>query len=382
MKQVFWISGITAGLLGLLLLAVKVDLLPIGSPWVDVVLYSFVLFAAVWAVLFAVELWPLTRDESQKSGATNYVPTDSAGVVVALKEIKEIVQKAATASTVTAVQTNVGNRLADIERNLLRSIASEAVKAVESSELGGLRSRLADYERTLAEAKNHETSLKRQIAEEAEKLRNQKEESASAGRQLDGLVATKLELERRIEAFSSRINECERLVITSRSDLETKKSECEEIRAEAARSFSQLVPLNLKDSELAPAISVFYVEAVTGQPSAISVWCALTTFGSTQADPAARDFQLQIVRRLGTVLVQYWKQKGLNEKERHENLSVWAKCLNEHADGRYNLFVPGLGSPIDRNRMACATSATSVREVLCWQVRNPTGANFSLADVA
>jgi len=379
MKQVFWISGITAGLLGLLLLAVKVDLLPIGSPWVDVVLYSFVLFAAVWAVLFAVELWPLTRDESQKSGATNYVPTDSAGVVVALKEIKEIVQKAATASTVTAVQTNVGNRLADIERNLLRSIASEAVKAVESSELGGLRSRLADYERTLAEAKNHETSLKRQIAEEAEKLRNQKEESASAGRQLDGLVATKLELERRIEAFSSRINECERLVITSRSDLETKKSECEEIRAEAARSFSQLVPLNLRDSELAPAISVFYVEAVTGQPSAISVWCALTTFGSTQADPAARDFQLQIVRRLGTVLVQYWKQKGLNEKERHENLSVWAKCLNEHADGRYNLFVPGLGSPIDRNRMA---SATSVREVLCWQVRNPTGANFSLADVA
>jgi hypothetical protein len=32
--------------------------------------------------------------------------------------------------------------------------------------------------------------------------------------------------------------------------------------------------------------------------------------------------------------------------------------------------------------MACTTSATSVREVLCWQVRNPTGANFSLADVA
>lgn len=382
MKQVFWISGITAGLLGLLLLAVKVDLLPIGSPWVDVVLYSFVLFAAVWAVLFAVELWPLTRDEHQKSATTKYVPTDSDGVVTALKEIKEIVQKAATASTVTAVQTNVGNRLADIERNLLRSIASEAVKAVESSELGGLRSRLADYERTLAEAKNHETSLKRQIAEEAEKLRKQQEESASAGRQLDGLLATKLELERRIEEFSSRINECERLVITSRSDLETKKSECEEIRAEAARSFSQLVPLNLRDSELAPAISVFYVEALTGQPSAISAWCALTTFGSTQADPAARDFQLQIVRRLGTVLVQYWKQKGLNEKERHENLSVWAKCLNEHADGRYNLFVPGLGSPIDRNRMACATSATSVREVLCWQVRNPTGANFSLADVA
>ena len=198
MKQVFWISGITAGLLGLLLLAVKVDLLPIGSPWVDVVLYSFVLFAAVWAVLFAVELWPLTRDEYQKSGATKCVPTDSAGVVIALKEIKEIVQKAATASTVTAVQTNVGNRLADMERNLLRSIASEAVKAVESSELGGLRSRLADYERTLAEAKNHETSLKRQIAEEAEKLRKQQEESASATRQLDGLLTTKLELERRI----------------------------------------------------------------------------------------------------------------------------------------------------------------------------------------
>jgi hypothetical protein len=32
--------------------------------------------------------------------------------------------------------------------------------------------------------------------------------------------------------------------------------------------------------------------------------------------------------------------------------------------------------------MSCATTVTVVREVLCWQVRNPAGANFSLAEVA
>jgi hypothetical protein len=80
--------------------------------------------------------------------------------------------------------------------------------------------------------------------------------------------------------------------------------------------------------------------------------------------------------------VQSWRHNGLTEKERHEQLSIWAKCLNDHADGRYNLLVPGLGTPIDRARMACATSATTVREVLCWQVRNSVGANFSLAEVA
>jgi hypothetical protein len=44
--------------------------------------------------------------------------------------------------------------------------------------------------------------------------------------------------------------------------------------------------------------------------------------------------------------------------------------------------VPAIGAPVDRTKMTTASSASIVQEVLCWQVRNPAGANYSLAEVA
>ena len=135
-------------------------------------------------------------------------------------------------------------------------------------------------------------------------------------------------------------------------------------------------------TDLGVQMQAMYQAALAGDFAAIAAWSTLTTFASAQADPTAKDFQLQIVRRLGVALVGYWKHQSLSEKERHEKLSQWAKSLNENADSRFNLLVPGLGEPIDKTRMTCATSSTAIREVLCWQVRNPSGASFSLAEVA
>jgi hypothetical protein len=101
------------------------------------------------------------------------------------------------------------------------------------------------------------------------------------------------------------------------------------------------------------------------------------------ARPASKDFLLHVLKRLGLVLVSHWKtQEASIAKDRHEKLSHWAKCLTEHAQGRFSLIVPPLGAPVNRVSMATAANATIVQEVLTWQVRNPAGATFSLAEIA
>jgi hypothetical protein len=381
MKLTLWISGVISGLLALLFGAGKAGILPLPDPWDDVCLGLLILFLAVWFVLFW-SLRPNSVAPYANVSSTNYAGADLSGIMHMLKEIKEAVHKAATPTTVSTIQTNVANRLTEMEKTLLRAVAAEAVKAMEASELGIVRAKLAECERLLASAKVEEASIKRQVEEGVANYRRLQDEGVSIAQRFEGLAAVKVDLERQLGEFRSALEQQQRLVRDAQVDLEAKKSECESIRAEAAKAYGHLVPASLRESELSHAMAAFFAEAVGGQPGAVFVWSALTAFGAAQADPAAKDFQLQIVRRLGVVLVQYWKQKGLSEKERHEQLSSWAKCLNEHADGRYNLFVPGLGTPIDRTRMACTTSATTVHEVLCWQVRNPAGANFSLAEVA
>jgi len=372
MKLTIWITGLTSGLFALLLVGSSLGILPLITPWDVVCVVLLILFFAIWLVFMTLSLWPRSDVSSVNLSSTGYAGADLSGIMSMLRDIKEAAQKAASTQT----------KLNDMEKNLLRSVAAEAVKAMGASELGIVRDKLAECERLLATVKAEEASAKRQVEEGLANYRRLQEDGATARSRLDELGAVKFDLERQLAEFRTSLEEQQKIVRATQIDLEAKKSECEVIRAQAAEPYNQLVPHSLRDSELAQAMASFFSEALGGQPAAVSVWSVLTTFGSAQADAAAKDFQLQIVRRLGVVLVLYWKNKGLGEKERHELLSAWAKCLNEHADGRYNLFVPGLGTPIDRTRMACTTSATTVHEVLCWQVRNPAGANFSLAEVA
>lgn len=172
------------------------------------------------------------------------------------------------------------------------------------------------------------------------------------------------------------------LITQAQAEAATERNAAAQLRANANKGYEVLAPAKLKATDLAAQMQEMYQASLSGEVAAIAAWSALTTFASAQTDPAAKDFQLQIVRRLGVVLVGYWKHQSLSEKDRHEKLSQWAKRLNEHADSRFNLLVPALGEPIDKTRMTCATSSTAIREVLCWQVRNPSGASFSLAEVA
>jgi hypothetical protein len=147
-------------------------------------------------------------------------------------------------------------------------------------------------------------------------------------------------------------------------------------------SFVQFAPKTLVDPEILTFMRKLHGEALAGSVSAAAAWSTLTAFASAEADPQAKDFQLHILKRLGTVLVNYWKEQGSQPKDRYERLSHWARCLNEQSKERFNLFVPAIGAPVDRTKMTTATSASVVQEVLCWQVRNPAGANYSLAEVA
>jgi predicted nucleic acid-binding Zn-ribbon protein len=285
-------------------------------------------------------------------------------------------------SSVSSAQSGVATALAGLPGNLSSKLSVSVAAAINESPIGTFADRCNALEQKLKDAES-------QIA----RLTSEAGSHEAAVFQLnDQLKAMRVEGERLKQDASSLVSERDSLnknLAEERSKLDLANAETAKereasaaLRKEAQLCFAHLLPAKLMGGELEAQIRDAYQLAMAGEAPSVALWSTLTSFGSAQSDPGAKDFQLQIVRRLGIVLVQSWRHKGLNDKERHEQLSVWAKCLNEHADGRYNLFVPGLGTPIDRARMACATSATTVREVLCWQVRNAVGANFSLAEVA
>ncbi len=298
-------------------------------------------------------------------------------------QLKSKVEALAQAiGSVSSAQSSVATTLAGLPGNLSSKLSVSVAAAINESPVGAFAERCNALEQKLKDAES-------QIA----RLTSAAGSHEAAVSQLnDQLKAMSVEGERLKQDASSLVSErdslnknlAEERAKLDRANAETAKERevSAALRKEAQLCFVHLAPAKLMGGELEAQLRDAYQLAMAGEAPSVALWSTLTSFGSAQADPGAKDFQLQIVRRLGIVLVQAWKHKGLNEKERHEQLSVWAKCLNEHADGRYNLFVPGLGTPIDRARMACATSATTVREVLCWQVRNAVGANFSLADVA
>lgn len=192
----------------------------------------------------------------------------------------------------------------------------------------------------------------------------------------DALSGDKSNLESELKSERASLSSASAALFEARNASET-------LGAKLEASFVRLAPTFLADSELASFIRKLHEESLAGSPSASAAWSTLTAFASAEADPAAKDFQLHVLKRLGTVLVHYWKeQPGSVPKDRHESLSQWARCLNEQAHGRFNLFVPAIGAPVDRTKMTTATTATIVQEVLCWQVRNPSGANYNLAEVA
>lgn len=390
----------------------------------DLLLYSSISSLVILTLI--VVLVYRTRP-SRQSTPTQEGPTsaDIAQFILSANNLRAVL------NTSGKLQPSNGERnlkpqpsLEEVCNKLVPIISKELVKLLQESENGKLTTKLTQTEQELTglrqeydslsreiepvrkglqEARDSETKLRGQfekLQDDKSRLENQltaaitssdnlKKDADQERERSAQQVAAKEDLVLKLDVSAAEVRKLDEALATERTFSEAQRSalkstEQEVLRLTAAtrRAYDSLAPSKLVGTELVSQVEGLHREALAGDLQAVSAWSSLASFGSAQMDPAAKDFQLQIVRRLGVVMVQYWKQKGLTAKERHEYLSLWARHLNEHADGRFNLFVPGLGAPIDKTRMVCATSSTIVNDVLCWQIRNPAGANFMLAEVA
>jgi len=333
-------------------------------------------------LLAAYFFWPRKKPQVTAPTYTSTVQS-SAG---ASAELQQVTQSIASLNVrlqgITAGQVSIASSITSLGNSLTQKVAEAAVVALANSDLGKTRQKVVSLETDLAEARSEALTSKQAAQKHQDDLSIQKAEAARAVREKGDAEAKFAAAETTIAQLKGDVEAKVKLITDAQAEANAARSVAEQLRIDANKGYEVLAPVKLKATELGAQMQAIYQAAVTGDAAAIAAWSTLTTFASAQADPAAKDFQLQIVRRLGVALVGYWKHQSLSEKERHEKLSQWAKSLNEHADSRFNLLVPGLGEPIDKTRMTCATTSTAIREVLCWQVRNPSGASFSLAEVA
>lgn len=289
---------------------------------------------------------------------------------------------AKSVGNLTTAQSKLESNLNGMTSGLPAKLVDTLARAIKDSPLGELAQRCEKLEADLEQARANADNVAQADASRVAEISQLQRDLEAVRIERDILGGEAGQLRNKIVTLQADLGQERENVVHANLETAKERDVSAALRRDAQLCFDHLAPAKLMGGELDAQIRAISQRAMTGDVPSVAVWSTLTSFGSAQADPGAKDFQLQIVRRLGIVLVLSWKHKGLNEKERHEQLSVWAKFLNDHADGRYNLSVPGLGTPIDRARMACASTATTVSEVLCWQVRNSVGVNFSLADVA
>jgi hypothetical protein len=336
----------------------------------------------VWAIYLAL------RGENPEP-VPYYAPRQVAAVTPDIQKLSQDistlinrVNALATTVKVNEAQTFISGKITTLEATLLNKIAEAAVAALSKSELGELRQKLSIALMDLEEKKKDLGVKATELTTAIDVSKNAEKALGIAEGEQMALKERFSEIEGKVNRLTTDLEASQDLVKSTEVEVANQKAAADVLRAEAEKGYEVLAPAKLKDTDLGVQVHAMYLESLSGNAASIAAWTTLTVFVSAQTDPMAKDFQLQIVRRLGLTLVNYWKQQGHAEKERHEKLVHWAKSLNELADSRYNLLVPSLGEPIDRSRMSCATSVTAIREVLCWQVRNPAGANFSLAEVA
>ena len=339
-------------------------------------------------LLLLLALWLSLRGNKPK-GVTHYATQDASPVATDVQQLSQAIfalngrlNALATTANVANAQTSINSNFANLERTLVPKVADAAVAAMSKSELGELRQKLinalSNFEKVKLDLSDKESQLG--MALEGSRIAQNALITAQGENKISSDNLTRMQGE--IDRLKRELEDTQILVKSTEAKAVEQKAAADLLRTEANKGYEVLAPAKLNETDLGVQVQALYQESLAENAASIAAWTTLTAFVSAQADPLAKDFQLQIVRRLGVTLVNYWKHQGLSEKDRHDRLVDWAKSLNEHADGRFNLLVPSLGEPVDRSRMSCATTVTVVREVLCWQVRNPLGANFSLAEVA
>ena len=242
--------------------------------------------------------------------------------------------------------------------------------------LQGSQTREAQLRQEL-DAKDRALQSATAAATDADRARNQAvSDLGTANAALQGAQTREAQLRQELDAK-------DRTLQLARDDVQSTQRLCQEVKNELQLTLEVNIPTGISDPQLMAQMKALHREAIQGNSSSVIAWATLTAFAAADTDPASKDFLLHVLKRLGLVLVSHWKtQEASIAKDRHEKLSHWAKCLTEHAQGRFSLIVPPLGAPVNRVSMATAANATIVQEVLTWQVRNPAGATFSLAEIA
>ena len=273
--------------------------------------------------------------------------------------------------------------LNSMQQTLPQAAGKAAADEVSKSQVGDLKEKLvalqSELDAAAAQAATNQQATERANAAaiDADRAKHQAVTERDAARDsLRHSEASVAQLSQELEANARQIQQAS-------DDVQSAQKLSLAAQNEVKRTLEVNVPQGVSDPVVVAQMQALHREAIQGSAPAVIAWATLCSFSAADVDPSSKDFLLHALKRLGSVLVNYWKaQEGSTAKDRHEKLAHWAKCLSEHAQGRFSLIVPPLGSPVNKAAMSTAGSATTVQEVLTWQVRNSAGATFSLAEIA
>jgi hypothetical protein len=294
-----------------------------------------------------------------------------------------VLSKIATISNLERQLTSLQTSVNSMQQTLPQAAGKAAADEVSKSQVGDMKSKLAQLQAEL-DAANSKASLDRQSLDtanaeviDADRAKRQAmSDLSSATAALQGSQAREAQLRQDIEDKTCELQ-------LALDEVRSAQMLCQQAKGELQRTWEVGVPAGISDPELIAQMKALHRESIKGNSSSMVAWATLSSFAAADADPASNEFLLQVVRRLSLVLVSHWKtQESISQKDRHAKLSQWAKCLTAHAQGKFSLIVPPIGAPVNKTTMATADNATTVQEVLCWQVRNSAGSTFSLAEIA
>jgi hypothetical protein len=351
-----------------------------------IVSMTLIVLLAIIGLGLLVRKWtePPTHDVHSVYASTgsSVDPKAVAAEVIKGMAVSPLLSKIATIANLERQLSSLQTTVNSMQQTLPQAAGKAAADEVSKSQVGDLRSKISQLQAELDTA-NSKASLDRRALD-----------TANAGA-IDADRAKQQAISD-LRSANVALQESQAREAALRQDIEGKKRElqlaldevrsvqvlCQEAKVDLQRTWEFNIPAGISDPELIAQMQTLHREAIKGNSSSVITWATLSSFAAADSDPTSKDFLLHVVKRLGLVLVSHWKtQDSISPKERHEKLSQWAKCLTANAQGRFSLIVPPIGAPVNRTAMATADNATIVQEVLCWQVRNPSGATFSLAEI-
>lgn len=341
-------------------------------PWIGGLIFTLIIVGVIWYRTKEVRPYDVHKGVDTRAVAEEVTKALSEKLS-ALAKINDLVRS----------NSELKVALSSMQLTLPQAVGKAAADEVSKSQVGDLKVRLVDLQSQLdtassqASANQQAQARANASAVDADRAKHQAITELDDTREsLRHSEATAAQLLQELDAKARQIEQ-------ANDDVYNAQKLSQAAQDELRLTLEVNVPPGITDPVVTAQMQALHREAIQGNGPSVIAWATLCSFSAAAVDPSSKDFLLHALKRLGSVLVNYWKaQEGSTAKDRHEKLAHWAKCLSEHAQGRFSLIVPPLGSPVNKAAMATAGNVTVVQEVLTWQVRNPAGATFSLAEIA